>query len=466
MSWAAQRRTTIILLLGSLFFVLFVLPYILSHRVVPTCTDGIQNGEETGVDCGGSCALVCKDAVRDIKILWARIFPSRAGVYDVVAYVENPNFNIASTRVPYTMTLKDATGAMITTLSGETWIGPNERFAIFEGNVKTGDRVPESVIVTFPADIIWYSAPKREDIFSVAGKDMKDADKRPKLVASLISRYPQTLRNVDVTAIVYDRRGAPIAVSSTIVEKIAENGMAPLSFTWNAPLLYDATLEPCASPVDVVLAIDRSGSMRSDGTNPDEPLTSAKNAATSFIDRMTAEDQVAYLSFATNASYPLDQTLTPSLSKAKNAVKATHILPDGTQYTNIGDALFRAGQELSTLRHENGSKPVVVLLTDGDPTYPKDPADPKYPVTYARQRADDLKKNGVSIYTIGLGSDVHGDLLADLASAPDFYYPAASRKDLGEIYGAIATAICKKNPPVFEIIPRVNLYLLDELSRK
>ncbi|HAA19410.1 MAG TPA: hypothetical protein DCP28_11800, partial [Cytophagales bacterium] len=25
----------------------------------PTCTDGVQNGDETGVDCGGSCGTPC-----------------------------------------------------------------------------------------------------------------------------------------------------------------------------------------------------------------------------------------------------------------------------------------------------------------------------------------------------------------------------------------------------------------------
>ena len=27
--------------------------------LAPTCTDGIQNGGETGIDCGGSCPLKC-----------------------------------------------------------------------------------------------------------------------------------------------------------------------------------------------------------------------------------------------------------------------------------------------------------------------------------------------------------------------------------------------------------------------
>jgi len=33
--------------------------FILAKQGVPTCNDGIQNGDETGIDCGGSCPNVC-----------------------------------------------------------------------------------------------------------------------------------------------------------------------------------------------------------------------------------------------------------------------------------------------------------------------------------------------------------------------------------------------------------------------
>ena len=32
--------------------------------VVPTCTDGIMNGNETDVDCGGSCIKKCDDRLK------------------------------------------------------------------------------------------------------------------------------------------------------------------------------------------------------------------------------------------------------------------------------------------------------------------------------------------------------------------------------------------------------------------
>lgn len=456
MNWAARRRSAVILTILGLFLVFVVVPYWWTHREIPTCFDGKQNAEERGIDCGGTCTLVCRADVRDLKILWARIFQSRSGVYDVVVSLENPNFNIAAPRVPYTITVKDASDRTITTLSGETWAGPNERFALFEGNIRTGDRIPTTAVVSFPSDVQWYVAQKETELFEVVNKKLTSPEKSPKLSATLRSKVPETIRNIMATVIVYDKDGTPIGASATKVEKLPQGGSAEMFFTWPHPFDYDAESESCATPVDIVLALDRSGSMARDGKNPDEPLTSAKNAASAFVDRMTQDDQLAYISFATDASNPVDQTLTDRFERVKQSIKETAIHGNGTQYTNIGDAFYRAQEELSAFRHNPDAKPVVVLLTDGEPTYPKDPDNENYPEEYARRRSEDLKKNGASIYTIGLGSEVRGSLLSDLASSPEYYYQAASRRELGDIYQQIATEICKKGPSVIEIIPRIN----------
>merc|ERR1712117_159039 len=38
-----------------------------SCSACPTCSDGTQNGDETGVDCGGSCSVcpTCSDGLRN-----------------------------------------------------------------------------------------------------------------------------------------------------------------------------------------------------------------------------------------------------------------------------------------------------------------------------------------------------------------------------------------------------------------
>jgi hypothetical protein len=402
---------------------------------------------------------VCRGGAQDLKIVWAKVFPIRPGEYDVVAYVENPNFTMAAPKISYTARLFDDAGTVIATKSGETFASPNERFMIFAGNMLTGEKIPAKGDVAITPGFSWVTTSASKKLLSVDDKVLTGTDGTPRLHALLTSGESSILRDIDVTVAIYDSKNTPIAVSRTVVPKLNPKENANLSFTWPAPFSYVAETEKCETPVDVVLALDRSGSMSSDGKNPPQPLTEAKQAAGRFVDRLTPDDQAAYVSFASVASSPIDQPLTSDAKRLKSAIDRTSIGTNGLQYTNIGDAIARAAGELGTFRRHNSSRPIIVLLTDGLPTRPEDPnnsSNKEYPATYARQAALAAKGKNIALYTIGLGDEADGKFLSALATSPEYYYKAASGADLNAIYQQIASAICKKGPSVIEIIPRVS----------
>ena len=76
---------------------------------------------------------------------------------------------------------------------------------------------------------------------------------------------------------------------------------------------------------------------------------------------------------------------------------------------------------------------MLVLLTDGK-------SNPR-PASEAVARADEAKRSGIVIFTIGLGSDLDDAALAAIASQPAFYYRAPTAEQLGGIYRQIAVAI-------------------------
>ena len=100
----------------------------------------------------------------------------------------------------------------------------------------------------------------------------------------------------------------------------------------------------------------------------------------------------------------------------------------GAGYTNIGEAITIADNELNSARHLAGLEKVMILISDGDPNRPTT-ADP---VKYALDAADAAKINGVKIFTIHFGSDPAGfkgrDLLAALASG-SFNVPVSMYND-------------------------------------
>src|SRR5690606_35601733 len=133
-------------------------------------------------------------------------------------------------------------------------------------------------------------------------------------------------------------------------------------FTWPTPIAK--TLKSCEVPTDVVLAIDLSGSMNNDGDTPPQPITSVLQAANAFVNRLGEADQVGLVTFATEAA--VTNALTTQKAMVADRVLGLRIDPkEEVGNTNTGDALLRAGEELTSARHNGEARKVLVLLTDG-----------------------------------------------------------------------------------------------------
>lgn len=184
------------------------------------------------------------------------------------------------------------------------------------------------------------------------------------------------------------------------------------------------TPTPCPTseytPPDVMLVLDRSGSMAGG------KLDAAKAAVGIFLDQMDlSQEQAGIASF--NEVATLDQALTqsrPSLNSALSAIVAA-----GS--TAIGEGIAVAQAELESSRHQPDHTPAMIVLSDGQNNAGRDPL-----AAAAAARAA-----GTIIFTIGLGSDADANLLRQIASDPGYYYYAPTPDRLAEIYRAIAGRI-------------------------
>jgi len=90
-TWALKRQIFIVIGLIIIIFIFGFLIIYPSFNKAPTCFDGKQNGNETGINCGGSCARACLSQVENVSVLWARAFQVIPGRYNAVAYIVNHN---------------------------------------------------------------------------------------------------------------------------------------------------------------------------------------------------------------------------------------------------------------------------------------------------------------------------------------------------------------------------------------
>ncbi len=458
LNWALKRKIITVSIVVGFFLVLGVGTYFFT-KPDPTCFDAKKNQNENGVDCGGVCALQCKDDIAPLQTLWTKSFPIRPFVYDIAALVENTNTHAGVQEFSYTVELFDASGRNILKETKTTFANAGDHFLLFAGGLATNGVPAADARLTIHPDysFVRASVPSEKKV-RVVEYTLLSPDEKPRLVAVISNETTQTFTRLPVTVSISDKTG-PVAVSQTIIERLDPRSTYTAVFTWPMPLKYVTTEESCAAPTDVMLVMDRSGSMRSDGNKPPQPLSMAKEAAQSFVTQLATADQVGYVTFATEASRPIDHALSKDFGSVDAAIDQTAIFSDGLQYTNIADALDAALLELQSPRARKDAKPAIVFLTDGDPTYPKNPddgGDVEYPKTRAIASAQKIKDAGISLYVIGLGNEVKSEYLSTLASFPEYYFGAATGEDLSKIYGEIATTICKKGAPVVEIIPRLN----------
>lgn len=189
-----------------------------------------------------------------------------------------------------------------------------------------------------------------------------------------------------------------------------------------------------SNPTDIVLILDRSGSMAG------SPLANLKNGAKKFIDiideatdssqdgQIGSGSHIGIVSFADTATQ--DTQLITSVAELKAAVDA---LSSGGR-TNHEDAFVKA---LDLFDPNSSNAKVMVMFTDGVTTAGGNPD----AVTAA------AKAQGVIIYCIGLSGNggIDEQALRDWASDPDSAYVAITPDDeeLEELFEDLARNIAK-----------------------
>ena len=265
------------------------------------------------------------------------------------------------------------------------------------------------------------------------------------------------------------------AITGNVVQDNV-NGFVTENGIYGCDLSFDVSQICENTPVDVVLVMDRSGSMDlgscltadyglyenvtetwcdlySGSFTPDDipsRLAQAQDAAGLFLGKLGDNDHSALVSYASSAT----------LDKGLNDI---HLITDGlwsteikinelvaTGGTNIGEAIERGTIELNNTGRADATK-TMILLTDGRPTCPEinssyfecgyveDQGD----IDYAEEKATEAASAGIKVFTIGLGDEVNTALLTDIASITGAQsYHALNGSVLDDIYSLISEEIC------------------------
>lgn len=231
-SWSQKRKTAYFAGFVVFLLITMVLPIYLIFYKAPTCFDGKQNGDEKGVDCGGSCVNLCKSQYLEPNIIWARIIEVKPKSYNALAYVENPNIDAGVDSISYSFKIKDNNGVLIYERKGDTFIPPDKFFAIFENEILINEKIPSKVIFEFTSNASWKNKENKEVGLTVLNKSISHEESSPRIDAIIGNKTLKPISLIEVVAIAYDENGNALGFSRTFIDKLDKTENQNVTFTW------------------------------------------------------------------------------------------------------------------------------------------------------------------------------------------------------------------------------------------
>ena len=229
---------------------------------------------------------------------------------------------------------------------------------------------------------------------------------------------------------------------------IAKNGRGETFLFAQVAAAAEDKNAPSASPMNLALVIDRSGSMKGDR------IANAMNAAVGAIERLRDGDSVTVVAFDSGAQVVIPPTRVSSSSRAsmENAVRNIRLGGD----TCISCGMLEGMQQLAQTSLSGDRVNRMILLSDGATNSGiKD-------VGGLRAMAGRMTGKGVTISTIGVDVDFDEKVMAALANEGNGrHYFVANASGLPAVFAQefddILASVAKEAELTIELAPGVEV---------
>ncbi|KKW11451.1 MAG: hypothetical protein UY50_C0013G0012 [Parcubacteria group bacterium GW2011_GWA2_49_9] len=241
LSWAQQRKLFFISGVVLFFIVVFGGYGLFSFYKAPNCANNEKDGNERGIDCGGSCLRMCKADVSAPLIHFVRTLEVEESVWGAVASVENRNAGAGARSVPYVFKLYDDENLLLYERHGVAFIPPRKVFAIFEGQMKTGTRTPTRATFAFTSEPVFVRMTEPALTLRTQGFTARETGSFLQVVIGNPSRV--AVEGIEATVLLFGTDGNVIATSATALKKLKGEESTLLTFTWPRQLDEPARIE-------------------------------------------------------------------------------------------------------------------------------------------------------------------------------------------------------------------------------
>lgn len=226
------------LIYGSFYLVIIALIVWGLYRLAvpaPTCTDGIQNQGEEGVDCGGVCGKSCPVSLLPLATPSAQIIKYDNDGSDVVVRIDNPNAIYGASLVPYVLTVTDASGATLTTRRGTTFANPLEPHYLVFPLIGLAGAPARADLQLDTTGVQWAALATQEGSsveFAVRQDQLLPTASSLRYQADIVNNSKFDFDKVEVAVLLYDQAGKVVGAGSTVLSTLTAGQLRGAIIDW------------------------------------------------------------------------------------------------------------------------------------------------------------------------------------------------------------------------------------------
>ncbi|HOV88656.1 MAG TPA: hypothetical protein PLB74_01160 [Candidatus Paceibacterota bacterium] len=232
-----KRKKWAIFSIPILIIVLLVLIKVFFIKPAPTCFDGIKNGKEEGIDCGGPCLACGIKYAQPIEVVSTKILSETLNTSQVLIQIKNSNAEYGVT-FDYTATLYSAFGEKLKTISSKDFILPfSTKYLLLQKIDIPAEKINRvEVNFNYQTKDWFYSDKKTTDLFSIPNKQLRmmrpDEAGFLEVQAQIKNNTNIDFAEVEIIILLFSKTGEIINAAKTQTFDVAAYSTRPITYVW------------------------------------------------------------------------------------------------------------------------------------------------------------------------------------------------------------------------------------------
>jgi hypothetical protein len=229
--------------------------YLLIKPELPSCSDGIQNQGEVGIDCGGPCSFCPERLRKDLEIIFTEAIETQDNYVDLVAKIKNPNRDWGADSFSYLFELYDVSGNLIVSREGNSYVLPHEtKYAIEQRILADSEIFSVEFKIT---DIAWQELVDYKEVeLLVRNLEFKQSENLSQLTGTLENRSSYDLDKIGIYTVLLDKDSNILGAGKTEIRTLLSKESRYFEIKW--PFLIEGQIEKADTMAKTNVFLDQN----------------------------------------------------------------------------------------------------------------------------------------------------------------------------------------------------------------